>query len=370
MNKKLKPFLNIGPGQIIKREMEALNWSQIDLSEIISMAPKSISQMINNKQSITVETAFLLSKAFDSSPEFWMNLEQNYRLRLKEDGQRESETSTKAEIRRHVPLLEMKKKGWVSFDSTAKSQVQAYCNFWQQKKPDFSSYDKQAPAFHARKSKADPEYTKNYSITWLQKAHIEVSLLADKAAAYNATRLEKLAVEIPTYSLKPDGVKTFIQDLYKTGVHFFILSHLPKTYLDGAAFQVKNKKCIVYTARHNRVDNFWFTIAHEIAHILKHVKTEKDCFLDNLDEESADRREKEADALAEKWMLTKEILKLAKPHAKYLSHTKLLEISATLNIEPSIIVGALQHHGIIEARKLNKYKQEVKKLIPKKYHRG
>jgi HTH-type transcriptional regulator/antitoxin HigA len=74
--------------------MEALNWSQEDLSDIIGMSSKSISQMINNKQSITVETAILLAKAFDSSPEFWLNLEQNYRLRLKEETEKEKETAT------------------------------------------------------------------------------------------------------------------------------------------------------------------------------------------------------------------------------------------------------------------------------------
>lgn len=88
-----KPFLNLGPGQIVRKAMSSMGWTQEDLAEILEMSPKSISQIINNKQGITVDTAVLLSKAFGPSPEFWMNLEQNYRLRLKETDSRELEST-------------------------------------------------------------------------------------------------------------------------------------------------------------------------------------------------------------------------------------------------------------------------------------
>lgn len=367
--KQLKPFLNTGPGQILKREMEALNWSQSDLAEIIGMDIKSINQIANNKQSITIDTARLLAKAFSSSPEFWMNLEQNYRLRLKKEDSKESEAATKAEIRKHLPLGEMKKKGWVTYTNSASSQEKAYCDFWHQKSPDFSVYE-QKPPYHARKPEDDFDFTRNYSITWLQKAHIEARKMAKQPCPYGATHLENLAQEIPAYSLKPGGVKEFIQDLCKTGVYFFVLSPLPKTHLDGAAFQYENKKYIVYTARHNRVDHFWLTMAHEIAHLLKHVKTENDCFIDNLDEPPADKKEKEADQLADQWRQVDHMLKLAKPYKKYFSRGRLDEISKQVKIEESLIVGALQQHEIISRRTLNEYKKEVLPLIPARYIRG
>ena len=91
MSTKLKPYINIGPGQIIRRNLEALNWTNKDLADIINMSDKSISLLINNKQSITVETARLLAKAFDTTPEFWLNLDQNYRLRNQEEGKAEED---------------------------------------------------------------------------------------------------------------------------------------------------------------------------------------------------------------------------------------------------------------------------------------
>jgi len=82
-NLKSQPFINVEPGKIIKREMDALNWTQKNLSEITNLPVELINQLIENKQSITTEIAIRLAKAFNSSPEFWTNLERNYRKRMK-----------------------------------------------------------------------------------------------------------------------------------------------------------------------------------------------------------------------------------------------------------------------------------------------
>jgi HTH-type transcriptional regulator/antitoxin HigA len=50
--------------------------------------------------------------------------------------------------------------------------------------------------------------------------------------------------------------------LNNAGVVFFVLPHLQKTYLDGAAFFVDHTPVIVYTGRYKRIDIFWFTVAH------------------------------------------------------------------------------------------------------------
>lgn len=86
---KYKPFLNISPGEFIKEELEARNWRQEDLAEILGISLKSVNKLIMNKQSITIETARLLSKAFGQSPRYWMNLDTNYRLRLQTESSKE-----------------------------------------------------------------------------------------------------------------------------------------------------------------------------------------------------------------------------------------------------------------------------------------
>ncbi len=74
-----KPFLLVGPGDIIWEEIEARGWNQQDFSELINMSPKTINELISNKQAITFDIAQSLSKACGQSVQFWLNQEAVYR---------------------------------------------------------------------------------------------------------------------------------------------------------------------------------------------------------------------------------------------------------------------------------------------------
>lgn len=370
--KKLKPFIRIGPGHIIKRNLEALGWSQKDLSAIIGLEENIISELIHHKRRITIDLARKLASAFDSSPEFWLNLEMKYQLGadVKEsENKKLKATGVKAKIRRHMPVADMAKLGWLKKTLSVEGLTKLYYDFWNVDKLDFSFYEKEV-GFLARKSNNDLEFTKNYSITWLQMARKCTSTLPEKGKKYDGNKVLDLAESIGQYSIQPEGVSEFISDLYDAGIHFFKLSHLPKTYLDGAAFQFNNERYIVYTNRHDRVDNFWFTMAHELAHHIKHIHSNTDCFLDNLDEEAGNQKEKEADSLASKWLKTAEILKLAQPYSRYLSEKRLTEICEQVGIEKSVVLGILQYHKLVDYRRLSQKKAKVSPLIPKEYVRG
>jgi HTH-type transcriptional regulator/antitoxin HigA len=365
---KIKPFINIGPGNIIKRNLEALNWSQRDLAEITGLAEKTVSQILNNKQPITIETSLLLGRSFNTSPEFWLSLDQNYRLRLKTESSKEKETEIKAEIRKHMPIIEMRKKRWISCDKFFRSQQKAFLNFWGIKKLDFSMYDDNNLQYCPRQSKVDETYTIYYTLTWLQKARLVAK--EKKLAKFDKKKLGELIIKIPEYSRAENGVERFIEALNDAGVIFFVLSHLSKTYLDGACFSEGNNPVIVYTARHDRADNFWFTMAHEIAHVLLHLNKKSDCFIDDLDKKTDNVKESQADKLAAKHLKIDEILKEALPHKNYFSEIRLIQLSEKFKIHPSLAIGILQYSGIVDYRKLNRHKIKVMDKIPEKYIAG
>lgn len=79
---KEKAFINIGPGDILKRDLAAVNWTEEDFARVIGMSVESVRDIIKNKSVITLETARPLGKAFGQSPEFWLNLEAAYRMDL------------------------------------------------------------------------------------------------------------------------------------------------------------------------------------------------------------------------------------------------------------------------------------------------
>lgn len=86
MIKTYKPFFNIGPGFFVKGELKARNWQKTYFAKITELSLESINNLLTNKQAITTAIAHRLSKAFGQSPGFWLNLEENYRKRLKTKG--------------------------------------------------------------------------------------------------------------------------------------------------------------------------------------------------------------------------------------------------------------------------------------------
>jgi HTH-type transcriptional regulator/antitoxin HigA len=367
---KPKPFKIFGPGPVVKREMEAHGWTQEDLSDILNLSPKSVSQIINNKQSITIETAVLLGKAFDSSPEFWMNLENNYRLRLRESDDGEKETEAKAQIRKFMPLAPMKKKGWVTYDRSAESQEKAFKDFWVKDSIEFSMYEDEAERLYARRSKTDGSATEFNTQTWLRKAQTEASRY--KPLAYDKKALEALLDEIPSLTRSNDGIARLINGLTDAGIIFMILSHLEKTYLDGAAFMTGENPVVVYTARYRFRNSFWWTITHEIAHVLLHLDDSDGCFVDNLDDDAGgDDKEAEADDFCRKVFGVENLIKSAGPYSNYFTEARLREIAKNAGLEPSIVLGILQFSGMVSYRSpMNKLKASVLKDIPEEFFRG
>jgi len=79
--KEIKPFYNPGPGDIIKDAMDVLGWQQEDLVKNSGLSLKTVNLILNNKQTITPETAELLGKTFSTSAEMWLNLNEKYKMR-------------------------------------------------------------------------------------------------------------------------------------------------------------------------------------------------------------------------------------------------------------------------------------------------
>ena len=69
------------PGEYIKDEIEARGWTQRDLARVLGRSEPKVSELINGKRAVTVQTARELAAAFGTSAEVWLNLEAQWRLR-------------------------------------------------------------------------------------------------------------------------------------------------------------------------------------------------------------------------------------------------------------------------------------------------
>ena len=380
MNDTVKPFHIVSPGEVIVRMMEYMGWSQTDLAEITGLSDKTVSYIVSDKHNITADTAVALANAFSKSPEFFMNLSANYQLSKRDEKKDDKTELTKAKalMHKYMPVSEMKKKGWfVSEVSSAAEITNEYERLFGQRTLPEDLYESNTLGMAARQTKDDSEYTKYYRTTWFSFARMHaknIQAMSKTKSTYDALRLKSIADKLAAYTLQPDGVERLISDLQNhAGVHFFVLSHLSKTYLDGAAFLEGGTPFIVYTGRYDREDNFWFVIAHEIAHILCHYAFLAHPFLDDMEDAKTNRlnkREQEADAMAGAYLKQKSVLRYGSQIGRYVTEDRLYRISGASGVSVSVALGMLQHAGMVSWKQFSRYKPKVMDKIPKEYIKG
>lgn len=124
----------------------------------------------------------------------------------------------------------------------------------------------------------------------------------------NFTDLSWLA-SFREFTLLKEGPALAVEYLKSKGILVVFVGHLPKTHLDGAALLVDhNIFTIALTLRHDRLDNFWFVLLHELGHIIQHKDSGlRSGFFDDDEVDASDRFEKEADEFAKSVLLPAEI---------------------------------------------------------------
>ena len=117
-----------------------------------------------------------------------------------------------------------------------------------------------------------------------------------------------VAREIARLSRKPDGPLLVGKELSSIGIVLVVLDHLPGTFIDGAAiYRGDNTPVIALTLRHDRIDNFWFTLMHEFAHVSCHLGQGVSAIFDDLEVKSSETIEAEADAFAREALIPQEL---------------------------------------------------------------
>ena len=155
-------------------------------------------------------------------------------------------------------------------------------------------------------------------------------------------------------STLPDGPKKARELLREWGIVLVTLDHLPGTYLDGAAMRGKDGADIIaMTLRHDRIDNFWFTLLHEFCHVSEHLAEDTPLILDDLDLRSSEEIEEEADLFAQDALIPANIWK--KYVTPEMSTEELELVAKKAKVHVAILAGRWQ-------REHSDYRRFAKKL--------
>ncbi len=154
--------------------------------------------------------------------------------------------------------------------------------------------------------------------------------------------------ELAKLSVDDNGPLVARDYLKKNGIILVIEPHFAKTHLDGAALLTYERNPVIgLTLRHDRLDNFWFTLMHELAHVALHYGQEVTLFYDELDEIKGldiDSKEKEADNLAGEALVPTSKWEVS-PARLVPSSLAASSLAKELGVHVAIIAGKIRHEG-------------------------
>jgi HTH-type transcriptional regulator / antitoxin HigA len=149
--------------------------------------------------------------------------------------------------------------------------------------------------------------------------------------------------EVARLSLYDQGPLLAKELLEKNGIAMIVEQNLPKTWLDGGAMLTDTGNPVIgLTLRHDRIDNFWFSLMHELSHIAKHLRNADEAFIDDFDlDKKEDPRESEADRLTREVFIPRAVW--ARSDA-YLNRDEesVIDLSKKLRIHHAVIAGRLR----------------------------
>lgn len=131
--------------------------------------------------------------------------------------------------------------------------------------------------------------------------------------------------------------------LSERGIILVYEQALPSMKLDGVVFKsVTGNPVIGISFRYSRLDNFWFTLMHELAHVVLHMEQLETPIFDDFDSNSEELIEVQANSLAKRSFVSRDVWRNCKP--KYdNSDRALVEFASSIQIHPAIIAGLLQN---------------------------
>lgn len=320
---------------ILIRARIARGMSQRDLAAFIGVAEQQVQRYEAERyRSASLERLSEIAEALD------ITVKESAQLRT------QPPVADTADSPWAFPVNEMFKRGYFEdFEGTAagarKSAAELVPSFFRS-----AAYDWSQNALHRRSVRAGSNPQQAALAAW----EARVSILAERRAPpitfnYHVVDAGWLR-ELVALSPREDGPRAAAAYLYDAGVALVIEPHLPGTLLDGAALRTPGGVyTVALTLRHDRLDNFWFTLLHEVGHLVLHVGTDRyRAIFDETEAHSHSPIEDEADQFAQEALI---------PAAKWKTCVSRFTQSeraantdaAKLGVHPAIIAGRIRREA-------------------------
>ncbi len=309
------PFKAVHVGEYLKDELKARRMKQSALSSLTSIPAPILNDIIKGKRDITAEQSILIGRALDIDDSFFYNLQKQYDLDKARLSKRVAEQSAAMCIwnvlKDYISIPFFKSVGVLTSD--IKRNVDSIFNIFGVGNLDSFLAKQQSLAVHFDKNKTG-------------------AMCKELNLAF--TRNNKLVDEVTTIC-------------NKYGIKFFIVEKKGQVPVDGMSFRAGDNPTIVLTLRRKSVDNFAFSVMHELGHILLHIEDTDRQFIQLGNIGERDTYEQEADRFAQDSLISPHLWKSFNERTINVVPHKIKpyieKFSVAYNINPAIVMGRYQH---------------------------
>ena len=314
-----------------------------------------ISEIIAGKAPIEPVTALQFEKVLGLDASVWLGMESDYRLHQVREAEKQRATELD-EWSKAFPVRELVKRGIIPKPSSSSDRVSSLLSFfgvatfeaWQNRQDQLKVAYRHSPSFKSNDLAL---------ATWLRLGEIE----AEKAVCgdYNEAAFKRSLTRIRrlTAARSIELLAEAQRLCSESGVVLAVVKPLPKTALSGAAWWLTPRKAVIQlSVRHMRDDHLWFSLFHEAAHIFLHSK--KSIFVHETDGRVT-KDDAEADEWAANFLVPRLEWKRFVNSSKF-SKAAIVSFAEEQGIAPSIVVGRLQHEGLIPWNRLHDLRVTLK----------
>lgn len=338
-----KAPIAIHPGVTLKEILDSTGMGQAELSRRTGLHTKTINEIIKGKKPISPTTALKLSLVFGMTENFWNNLQKNYdetvkRLELENELEKNKDLSVK-----FTAYNDLAKIGALPKTRDRKEKAKNLLKFFGVASFVYldNLYSLENYAF---RKNTTGELSKENLLLWLRLGEIEANKIETKP--FDAGKLKDSLQEIKELNLLNPRVYSvkLIEKLSECGVALVFLPYLKNTFVNGASkWMRKDKAAIFLTPRNSWEDILWFTLFHELGHILKHRKKAE--FISFWDErlivQSEYRQlEEEADKFASDILIEKNMWRRFFQKNNF-TQSEIIKFSKQVSVNPGIVAGRL-----------------------------
>ena len=332
---KSRTIIATPPGATVKEQIVDRGMSQKEFAARMEMSEKHISKLINGDVQLTHDVANRLEMVLGIPSKFWINLEANYREKIVK-AKAENEMDEDLEILKRIPYREMAKLGWVPDTRKLNERVINLRKYFEVVSLRLLQ-NNQINRIACRRT-AETEKSNYALMAWAQKAKLEAREIDTEPIDLKTLRTEIPNIRLMT-NMDPKSFCPGLMDIFRScGIALVFLPHIEGSFLHGATFVDKNKIVVGLTVRGKDADKFWFSLFHELAHILYgHI---------NKSNGTTEMDEKNADEFSKDILIPKDEFNSYVENNDF-SKESIVNFAEEINVAPGIVVGRLQKEGKI-----------------------